>query len=61
MVKEKNKISINVEKGCNKEFKIFLNGISQVEQVINGSFTEEEKGTSIIPQKGCNNIEVVLK
>jgi len=61
MVKEKNKISINVEKGCNKEFKIFLNGISQVNKVTNGSFTEEEKGVSIIPQKGCNNIEVILK
>ncbi|HQE24908.1 MAG TPA: alpha-xylosidase, partial [Candidatus Atribacteria bacterium] len=61
MIKEGNKISINIEKGYNKEFKIFLNGISQVERVINGSFAREEKGTFIIPQKECNNIEVILK
>ncbi|HPU08350.1 MAG TPA: glycoside hydrolase family 31 protein, partial [Candidatus Atribacteria bacterium] len=61
IIKEGNKISINIEKGYNKEFKIFLNGISQVERVINGSFAREEKGTFIIPQKECNNIEVILK
>ncbi len=61
IIKEGNKISINIEKGYNKEFKIFLNGISQVERVINGSFAREETGTFIIPQKECNNIEVILK
>ncbi|MFW5982097.1 MAG: alpha-xylosidase [Halanaerobiaceae bacterium] len=57
---KENIIYIKVE-GFEKTYSLLLCNTAEVESVKGGSFTEEDKGTRILPDEGVSELEIILK